>query len=104
MNRGTMRTNPTYHCWPLILLFASAVFIRGQQAVTTAPDKFFELIREKYRVQAKGFYKKYAEVSGLPIVASGEVADEALARTQWIVGHLLSGRPDVLQAMAKNGM
>jgi hypothetical protein len=97
-----MRTNPA--CLLLMLLYASTLFVHAQQVVTTAPDKFFELIREKYRAQAKGFYKKYAEVSGLPIVASGEVADEALARTQWIVGHLLSGRPDVLQAMAKNGM
>ena len=35
-------------------------------------------------------------------MASGEVADEALQRTWWIVTHILAGRPDVLDAMVTN--
>ena len=34
---------------------------------------------------------------------SAEVADEALQRTHDIVTHMLAGRPDILEAMAKNG-
>ncbi len=37
------------------------------------------------------------------MLAAGEVADEALLRTHDIVTHMLAGRPDVLEAMAKNG-
>ncbi len=36
-------------------------------------------------------------------MASGDVADEALQRTYHIVTHLLAGRPDIIEAMAKNG-
>jgi alpha-glucosidase len=42
-------------------------------------------------------------VKGVAILASGEVADEALFRTHHIVSHMLAGRPDVLEVMAKNG-
>src|SRR5262249_16719841 len=43
------------------------------------------------------------DVKGLHVVASAEVADEALRRTHYLVTHMLAGRPDVLQAMAKHG-
>ena len=39
----------------------------------------------------------------MPVVAAGEVADEALQRTYDIVTHMLAGRPDILEAMVKNG-
>jgi hypothetical protein len=39
----------------------------------------------------------------LSVAASAEVADEALQRTHYLVSHLLAGRPDILQAMVKNG-
>src|SRR5207248_6172185 len=48
-------------------------------------------------------YKKYIDVKGMPVVAAAEVADEALQRTYDIVTHLLAGRPNVLEAMVKNG-
>ena len=37
------------------------------------------------------------------MLASAEVDDAALQRTYDIVTHLLAGRPDVLEAMAKHG-
>src|SRR5207253_7785554 len=49
------------------------------------------------------FYKKYVDIKGVPVLASAEVADEALQRTYFLVTHLLAGRPDILQAMVKNG-
>src|SRR5687767_6066716 len=39
----------------------------------------------------------------MAVVASGDVADEALQRTHHIVTHMLAGRPDVLETMAKHG-
>ncbi len=73
-------------------------------AVTTPPQSFFNLIRENDREVAREFYKKYIDVKGLPVAASSEVADLALQRTYEIVTHMLAGRPDVLQAMARQGM
>ncbi|MBI4662748.1 MAG: hypothetical protein HY735_28370 [Verrucomicrobia bacterium] len=72
--------------------------------VTAPPDSFFELVSERDREVARQFYKKYIDVNGMPVVASGEVADLALQRTHDIVTHLLAGRSDILQAMVKNRM
>jgi alpha-glucosidase len=55
------------------------------------------------RDSARGFYKKYIDVGGMAVMASGDVADLALQRTWWIVTHMLAGRSDILQAMVKNG-
>ena len=71
--------------------------------VTSPPDRFFDTVRERDRNAASRFYKKYIDVKGVPVVAAAEVADEALQRTYSIVTHLLAGRPDILEAMAKNG-
>src|SRR5207302_243651 len=69
----------------------------------TPPESFFEKIRERDRDAARKFYAKYLDINGLPVAASAEVADEALLRTHEIVTHLLAGRPDIVQAMVKNG-
>jgi hypothetical protein len=60
-------------------------------------------MRDKDRESARKFYKKYIDVNGMPVVAAAEVADEALQRTHHIVSHLLAGRPDILELMAKSG-
>lgn len=72
--------------------------------VSPPPDAFFSLVPEADRETARVFYKKYIDVKGLPVAASGEVADLALQRTYWVVTHLLAGRPDILAQMRKNGM
>lgn len=72
--------------------------------VAPPPASFFELVRERDREVARDFYKKHIDVDGMPIVASGEVADEALERTRWIVSHLLAGRPDIVAALVESRM
>ena len=71
--------------------------------VTAPPASVFDHVRERDRDAARQFYKKYIDVGGLVAMASGDVADEALQRTYYIVTHMLAGRPDVLAAMQKNG-
>jgi hypothetical protein len=75
----------------------------GSSKVTAPPESFFEKVRERDRDVARRFYKKYLDVKGMPVVASAEVADEALQRTHDIVTHMLAGRPDVLETMVKHG-
>jgi hypothetical protein len=77
--------------------------IKGAPPVTVPPESFFEKVREADRDAARKFYKKYIDVKGMPVVAAGEVADEALQRTYDIVTHILAGRPDILEAMVKHG-
>jgi alpha-glucosidase len=73
-------------------------------SVTAPPDSFFEKVREQDREAARQFYKKFIDVKGMPVVAAGEVADLALQRTYEIITHLLAGRPDIIEALVKNGM
>src|SRR5688500_2152862 len=73
-------------------------------AVSAPPAEFFDLVREKHRERAKNFYAKYIDVVGLPVVASKEIADQALVRTHEIVTHMVAGRPGSLECMVKNGM
>jgi hypothetical protein len=87
-----------------IMLLSSTSSIAGEvPPVSAPPESIFEKFREGDRHVARAFYKKYVDVNGLAVVASGDVADEALQRTYHIVTHMLAGRPDVLEAMAKAG-
>jgi hypothetical protein len=79
-------------------------WLKGLPAVTSPPDSLWEKYRtDEDREVARKFYKKYIDVNGLSVVASGDVADEALQRTYYIVTHMLVGRPDILEAMHKAG-
>jgi DUF1680 family protein len=73
-------------------------------SVTKPPEAFFAIVDERARSAAREFYAKYLEVDGMPIVASKEIADEALHRTRDIVKHMLAGRPDVVEAMLDRKM
>jgi alpha-glucosidase len=88
----------------LAILFLPLYAHAAPPKVSTPPASFFAIVRERDREVARSFYKKFIDVNGLPVVAAGEVADTALQRTHEIVSHLLAGRPDVLAAMAKDGM
>ncbi|WP_435011554.1 hypothetical protein P12x_002870 [Tundrisphaera lichenicola] len=48
------------------------------------------------------FYQKCIEVDGLPILASGKVSDYALKEAAYLVGRMLEGRRDVIDAMVKD--
>jgi hypothetical protein len=71
--------------------------------VIAPPDSFFAKFKEADREAARKFYKKFIDVKGMPVAAAAEVADAALQRTYDIVTHMLAGRPDILEAMVKNG-
>ena len=72
--------------------------------VTPPPDSFFEIVSQRDRDVARGFYKKYIDVKGMPVVAADMVADLALQRTYEIVTRMLAGRADVVEALVKNRM
>jgi len=91
-----------------VLLLSGASF--GQDAsqpspaVTAPPETFFELVRPRDRESAREFYKKHVDIAGLPVVASAQVADEALVRTHEIVSRMLAGRPDIARHLASEEM
>ena len=72
--------------------------------VSVPLDSFFEIVSPRHRQAAREFYRKHLSIDGLSVVASEEVADEALVRTRVIVQNMLSGRPDVLRRMVEEQM
>ncbi|MDI6450670.1 hypothetical protein [Anaerobaca lacustris] len=86
----------------------------ARPAVTAPPESFFEMIAAGRPGRRRGdpvdmaiyreFHKKHIDVQGMPVLASAEVADEALRRTYEIVTHMLAGRPDILADMVERGM
>lgn len=50
------------------------------------------------------FYKKAVEVGDLPVVSSERVSDRAIYEAAYLIREMLRDRPDVLAAMAKNGV
>jgi hypothetical protein len=85
------------------LALASHARAAEPPAVIAPPEAFFDKVAERDRAVALKFYKKYIDVKGMSVAASGDVADEALQRTHHIVTHMLAGRPDILETMAKHG-
>jgi hypothetical protein len=108
---------------------AQSIVSESCPAVTAPPESFFKMIEERVSNPRRGFrgrrgvqqaeapqgptaeqvaaemaiyrnfYKKYIDVTGMPVVAHADVADQALQRTYEIVTHVLAGRPDILKAM-----
>jgi hypothetical protein len=66
------------------------------EAVTAVP----EAVRS--RLSLSPFYQKYLSVGGPPVVSSARVSDAALREAAWIIRHVLSGRDDLLHALAEN--
>ena len=87
----------------MLLCLVLAPLIGAAPAVSTPPESVFAKFRDSDRDVARRFYKKYLEIKGVPVLASADVADEALQRTHEIVAHLLAGRPDILEVLAKHG-
>jgi alpha-glucosidase len=51
-----------------------------------------------------GFYQKYLDAHGIPVVSSGAVADAALVQACLAALHMVDKRDDVRQAMIADGM
>ena len=76
---------------PFLVRSASAQATAAIPPVIAPPETLYERFRANDRDVARAFYKKYIDVKGLPVIASAEVADEALQRTYYIDGILTDG-------------
>lgn len=54
---------------------------------------------ERYRLDP--FYQKYLDADGIAVTSSANVADAALHEVQYLIGHALASRPDLLKAMSQ---
>jgi cyclophilin family peptidyl-prolyl cis-trans isomerase len=92
-----MKTSRTTKLLSLAACFVGVVQTQLMPAaVTPVPDS----VRSEFKLAP--FYQKYVSAGGLPVVGSSNVTDFALLEAAWLVGQMLTNRPDILQAMASN--
>lgn len=78
----------------LLGLAAETPLAQANSGVAPVPAE----VRQKWELD--GFYQKYLTAGPLPIVSSTNTSDFALLEARYIVQQLLSGRPDILTALA----
>jgi hypothetical protein len=104
--RITMRRS--YALAVLALALARASFAEPPRAPDAAPPprpvvaEVSADLRDKLKLDP--FYKKYAELDGLPITASEKVSDAGIVEARYLIRQMLAERPDVLKEMARRGV
>ena len=59
-------------------------------------------VRETFRLDS--FYQQWIDVGGLPVVASPKVNPYAMKEAAWLIVQMIGHRPDLLHALARNGV
>ena len=83
---------------PLLLLASLLHPARDVPAVQPPPAE----VRERFALT--DFYDQWLDAGGLPVVASHRVAPQALQEARFLILQMLGHRPEVLEAMAANGV
>lgn len=85
------------------LLLCSALLILQASALAAPGTRPTDYTVRTPPAGIPGFYKKYIEAEGYPIVASGTVNDYALKEAAYLVNLMLARRPDVRKVMIASG-
>jgi cyclophilin family peptidyl-prolyl cis-trans isomerase len=88
--------------WALALALGSGWLPAGLSANTETVGPIPSELRRSAKLDP--FYQKCMMVDQLPIVGSEKVSDAALLEAAYIVRHMLAGRPELIQALATNGV
>jgi hypothetical protein len=94
------------------MIFLTCCYAKNVRGAAAETDKEFEgSIKKTDNVTAPpdslnldSFYKKYLDASGIPVISSAKVPDEALYAVQKTVNEMMSMRKDVLAKMIENKM
>ena len=89
----------------LRLIIALILFGQLAQAVSVSADVVIapqpEIVA---RLSLSPFYTKCVLVEGLPVVGSAKVSDYGLLEAAYLIRKEIGHRPEILRAMAKNGV
>ena len=85
-----------------MLIRSSILVLLLCPALRAADPPSFTITEPPKSLGLDPFYKKCIELDGLPIVSSEKASDYALKEAAYLVGRMLEGRRDVVDAMVKN--
>lgn len=103
------RVNSTPHwLFPCFVAFASVFLVGSSEAEQPQHEPSDRSIKYPVQkppasLQLPGFYTKYVDASGYPVVSSEKVNDYALKEAAYLIDMMLSERPDVRRAMVASG-
>lgn len=85
--------------WVLLLGVGSPCFAESGVPVVEAVDK---ALRERFELSP--VYRKVVRVRTFPVLGTQRVSDAALREAAYLVGSMLAWRPDILDAMSREGV
>ena len=82
-------------CAVMVITFSGLIYpaINSFSIVTNVPDE----------LDINPFYKKYLDCDGLPVIGSERVDDKAFCRVQELLDKIFKNRPDLREAMVREG-
>jgi cyclophilin family peptidyl-prolyl cis-trans isomerase len=90
--------------WVWVFVSGACGFASAQESTPTNAVPKVAAVPGSLRDSLKlaPFYQKYLDADGLPVLGSTNVSDYAMLEARWILRHMLSHRPEILQIMASN--
>ncbi|HEY5911930.1 MAG TPA: peptidylprolyl isomerase [Verrucomicrobiae bacterium] len=103
-NRNTLRTVAGRASSAIVVPALAVILLMLLPAGAVAAISDVGPVPESLRRDLKldSFYQKHTAVGELPVLSSSKTSDFALLEAAYIVRQMLSGRPDVIQALATN--
>ena len=101
-NESGTSLNPSLIALLLLLCLVGRVIAQAPTSTNSIPkvNAVPGSLRESLNLSP--FYQKYLDAAGLPVLGSTNVSDYAILEARWILLHMLSHRPEILQVMATN--
>jgi len=87
----------------LPLLFSFAFVLASSASELPQQEDTYQVTQPPAEMKLPGFYKKYVDAHGYPIISSDKVNDYALKEAAYLVDLMLAKRPDVRKAMVHSG-
>ena len=82
------------------LLFLATAYLAADQSAQQAQiQPVTKEIELRFKLKGDGFYKKYVDAGGIPIISSDKVTDRSLLEARYLILSVLKGRQDILEAM-----
>lgn len=80
-------------CWMMLPVIAAMAMLGG--CSRTPPEPQERITAPPTSLETYGYYTKYLDAGGIPILAAANVDDLALARLKAIINEMLAKRPDI---------
>jgi hypothetical protein len=83
-----------------ILLIITTACLAAEPSVQPVTKE----IELRFKLKGDGFYKKYVDAGGIPIISSAKATDRSLLEARYLILSVLKGRQDILDSMKSKNL